>query len=155
MAGVIIRISRPSEAVIGYLVPFFARDFASLTADANARIGEESNLDAILHEGVLPLIRALEAFANHRLSIFPSKPLPPPALAQGAPGGGCSGCKFGGPPCGTYLLSQSSKAGPRGNRPGTMLQVSAFASMMVTFGSPEIGTKSFVAPPFTGPAEPK
>jgi hypothetical protein len=36
-----------------------------------------------------------------------------------------------------------------------MLQVHAFASMMVTFGSPEIGTKSFVAPPVTGPAEPK
>jgi hypothetical protein len=35
------------------------------------------------------------------------------------------------------------------------LQVIAFASMIVTFGSPEIGTKSFVAPPFTGPAEPK
>jgi hypothetical protein len=74
MAGVIIRISRPNEAVIRHMVPFFARDFASLTADANRGIGEESDFDAILHVGVLPLIRTLNAFANHRLSIFPSKP---------------------------------------------------------------------------------
>ena len=74
VTGVVVGISRPHEPVIGYLVPFFARDFASFAADANARIGEETNLDAILHEGVLPLIRALKTFSDHRVSIFPSKP---------------------------------------------------------------------------------
>ena len=57
--------------------------------------------------------------------------------------------------CRHIFLIHSSKAGPRGNRPGTMLQASAFASMIVTFGSPEIGTRSLVAPPCTGPAVPK
>src|SRR5712672_739713 len=59
MAGIVVRISRPREAVIGHMVPFFARDFASLTADANRGIGEESHFDVIAHVGVLTLIRAL------------------------------------------------------------------------------------------------
>ena len=63
--------------------------------------------------------------------------------------------RFVGPVCGAYLLSNSANAGPRGRRPGTMLQVSALASMIVTFGSPEIGKRSFAAPPRTGPAVPK
>jgi hypothetical protein len=74
MARVIVRISRPSEAVIRYLVPFFARDFAGFATDTNTRVGEEADLDVILHVGVLPLIRAMKTFADHRLSIFPSKP---------------------------------------------------------------------------------
>jgi hypothetical protein len=74
MSGVVVRISRPNEAVIRHVVPFFARDFASLTADANRGVGEESYFDVIAHVGVLPLICALESFADHRLSIFPSKP---------------------------------------------------------------------------------
>jgi hypothetical protein len=74
MSGVVVRISRPNEAVIRHVVPFFARDFASLTADANRGIREESHFDVIAHVGMLPLIRTLNAFANHRLSIFPSKP---------------------------------------------------------------------------------
>ncbi len=99
-------------------------------------------------------VRYLGESAAHL--VLPAMPrvrenLPP----VGAPGGGCSGCKFGGPSAGTYFLSHSSNTGPRGNRPGTMLQASAFASMIVTFGSPDIGTKSFVASPRTGPAEPK
>src|SRR5205807_8069109 len=93
-------------------------------------------------------------FAVH--SAFPFLTWPVATLEpRGAPGGGCSGCKFGGPPCGTYFLIHSSNAGPRGNLPGTMLQARAFASIIVTFGSPEIGTRSFVAPLLTGPAEPK
>jgi hypothetical protein len=74
VAGVVVRISSPREAVIGHLVPFFARDFASFTADANARIGEEAYLDVILHVRMFALIRAMNSFADHRLSIFPSKP---------------------------------------------------------------------------------
>src|SRR6266404_2093623 len=155
VAGVVVGISRPGEAVVWNLVPFFARDFASFTADANARVGEETNLDAILHIRMLPLIRALDSFADHRLSTFPCSPWPPASGPGEAPGGGCSGCRFGGPSCGTYFLIHSLNAGPRGNRPGTMLQASALASMIVTFGSPEIGTKSLVASPRTGPAEPK
>ena len=50
MAGVIVGIARPNEAVIGHLVPFFARDFASLAADAHSWIGKETNLNMIAHE---------------------------------------------------------------------------------------------------------
>ena len=66
MAGIVVRISRPGEPVIRHLVPFCARDLASFATDANTRVGEEANLDAILHVGVLSLIRALDALANHR-----------------------------------------------------------------------------------------
>src|SRR4030095_12785381 len=82
VSSVIIGVSRPREAVIGHFVPFFARDLARLTADANSRVGEEANLYMILHVGMFPLVRALESFADHRLSIFPSKPCPHHALAQ-------------------------------------------------------------------------
>src|SRR5258705_12045497 len=74
MPGVVIGISRPNEAVIRHLVPFLARDLASLAADANGRVGKKSYFDVITHVGVFPLIRTMSAFADHRLSIFPSKP---------------------------------------------------------------------------------
>jgi hypothetical protein len=74
MAGVIVRISRPRETVVRHLIPFFARDLASFAANANARIGKKSDFDMILHVGMLSLVRALGSFADHRLSIFPSKP---------------------------------------------------------------------------------
>ena len=47
------------------MIPFFARYFASLAADANRRVGEEPNLDTILDVRVSPLVRALETFADH------------------------------------------------------------------------------------------
>jgi hypothetical protein len=74
VAGVVVGISRPGEAVIRHLVPFLARDLTRLAADANGRVGKKSYFDVIAHVGVLPLIRAMSAFADHRLSIFPSKP---------------------------------------------------------------------------------
>ena len=52
MAGVVVGISRPSEAVIRHVVPFLARDFASLAADANGRVGKKSYFDVIAHVGV-------------------------------------------------------------------------------------------------------
>jgi hypothetical protein len=65
MAGIVIRISRPNEAVIGNVVPFFARDFAGLATDAHSRISEEPNLDTIAHVRMAALIRAFCAFADH------------------------------------------------------------------------------------------
>ena len=65
VTGVVVGISRPCESVIGHFVPFFARDLASLAADADAWVREESDLDVILHVGMLPLIRALDSFAYH------------------------------------------------------------------------------------------
>src|SRR5204862_3145255 len=127
----------------------------SFAANANSRVGEKPDFDAILYVGMLPLIRALDSFADHRRSTFPCSPCPPASEPRDVPGGGCSGCRFGGPSAGTYFLIHSSNADPRGNRPDTILQASALASMIVTFGSPEIGTKSFVVLPCTGPAEPK
>src|SRR5215475_11871644 len=73
-AGIIVGISRPREAIIRHLVPFFARYLTSLTADAYSWIGEETDFDVFLHVIVPTLVRAVCAFADHRLSIFPSKP---------------------------------------------------------------------------------
>ena len=66
VARVVVGISRPSEAVIGHLVPFLARDLASLAADANGRVGKKSYFDVIAHVGVFPLIRAMSALADHK-----------------------------------------------------------------------------------------
>src|SRR6266496_2361633 len=65
MAGVVVRISRPREPVIRHLVPFLARDLAGFAADANSRVGEKSHFDVIVYVGVLPLVCALDSFANH------------------------------------------------------------------------------------------
>src|SRR6266566_3886139 len=65
MAGVVVGISRPREAVVRHMIPLFACDFASFAPDANTRIGEESNLDVIFHEGMPALIGALNSFADH------------------------------------------------------------------------------------------
>jgi hypothetical protein len=65
MASIVIRISRPNEAVIGDVVPFFARDFASFATDADSWISEEANLNTIAHVGMAALIRAFCAFADH------------------------------------------------------------------------------------------
>ena len=71
VTGVVVGISRPRESVIGHLIPFFAGDLASFAADADARVSEEADLDTILDVGMLPLIRALDSFADHRSSVFP------------------------------------------------------------------------------------
>ena len=65
VTGVVVGIPRPNEAVIGHLVPFFARDFASFAADANARVSEETDFDVILHVGMFSLIGAFNSFADH------------------------------------------------------------------------------------------
>jgi hypothetical protein len=74
VAGVVVGISRPGESVIRNVVPFFARDLASFATDANTRVGEEPDFDTILHVRMFSLIRALDSFADHRLSIFPCSP---------------------------------------------------------------------------------
>ena len=65
MAGIVIRIARPNEAIIGDVVPFFTRDFASLATDAHSRISKEPNLYTIAHVGMAALIRAFCALADH------------------------------------------------------------------------------------------
>ena len=67
VAGVVIRISRPNEAVVGHVVPLFARNFARFATNADRRIGEESNLNFVPHVRVLALIRTVGAFANHAI----------------------------------------------------------------------------------------
>jgi hypothetical protein len=62
------------ETVVWHFVPFLAGDFASLAADADTGIGEEADFDAIVDEGVAPLICALDSFGNHSLSTFPCRP---------------------------------------------------------------------------------
>ena len=65
VASVVVGISRPRETVIRHVVPFFARDFASFAADANARVGEEADLHFLLYEIVVALVGAFCAFADH------------------------------------------------------------------------------------------
>jgi hypothetical protein len=65
VTGVVVGIARPNKAVIRHLIPFFARHFAGFATDADSRIGEEPNLNAIVHVGVSALIRTVCAFANH------------------------------------------------------------------------------------------
>ena len=67
MAGVIVRISGPNKAVVRHVVPFLARDLTCFAADANCRIGEETDLHIFLHVIVPALVRALCPFADHRI----------------------------------------------------------------------------------------
>ena len=65
--SIVVGISRPREAVIGHMVPFFARDFASLAANANTRVSKEADLYFFLYEIVMALVSAFRAFADHSL----------------------------------------------------------------------------------------
>jgi hypothetical protein len=67
MAGVIVRISGPNKTVVRHVVPFLARDLTCFAADANCRIGEETDLHIFLHVIVPALVRALCPFADHRI----------------------------------------------------------------------------------------
>jgi hypothetical protein len=69
VTGVVVGISRPNEAIIGHVVPFFARDFAGFATNANSWIGEKPNLDIVAHVRVPTLISAVRAFADHENQI--------------------------------------------------------------------------------------
>jgi len=69
MAGVIVGIARPDEAIVWHLVPFFARDFAGFATDAHRWISEKTNLNVVAHVRVPALIRAVCAFADHENQI--------------------------------------------------------------------------------------
>src|SRR5207247_10705588 len=75
---------------------------------------------------------------------FPSIAWPPPLCPFRKDRS--SGCKIVGPVCDAYLLRNSANAGPRGRRPGTMLQVSALASMMVALVSTYMVIRYIAAP---------
>src|SRR5262245_6415342 len=66
---VVVRIPRPDEAVVRHVVPFFARDLASLATDADGWISEETDFHIFLHVIVPALIRALCSFADHLLTV--------------------------------------------------------------------------------------
>jgi len=66
VASVVVGISRPNIAVIRHVIPFFARDFASLTSNANGRVSEEADLYFFLYEIVMALVRTFDSFADHR-----------------------------------------------------------------------------------------
>ena len=65
MASVVVGISRPNEAVIGHVVPFFARHLTRFATDAYRRIGEEPDLNIVAQVRMPALIRAFCAFADH------------------------------------------------------------------------------------------
>jgi hypothetical protein len=188
MAGIVIRISRPNEAVIGDVVPFFGRRLrrpcnrctqldqgrTQPRHDRARRYGDADSCFLCLrrswqhwstgvmedwsdgicdsrttfHYSITPTLHHSTSEAHS----FPSIAWPPPLCPFRKDRS--SGCKIVGPVCGAYLLRNSANADPRGRHPGTMLQVSALASMIVTFGSPEIVRRSFAAPPRTRPAVP-
>jgi len=64
--SIVVRISRPRETVIRHVIPFFAGDFASLTTNANRRVGKEADLYFFLYEIVMALVRTFDSFADHR-----------------------------------------------------------------------------------------
>ena len=65
MAGVVVRIARPNEAVIGHVVPFLARHFAGFATDAHGWIGKETNHNVVAHVRMPALISTVCAFADH------------------------------------------------------------------------------------------
>src|SRR5207237_2510834 len=65
MSSVVIRISRPVKTVVRHMIPFFARHFAGLAPDTDARISEEADLDVIFHARMPALIRTLNSFSDH------------------------------------------------------------------------------------------
>jgi hypothetical protein len=67
MPGVVVGISRPRKAVIRHFVPFSARDLARFATNAYSRIREEADFDVFLHVIVPTLIRAVRAFADHKI----------------------------------------------------------------------------------------
>src|SRR5580765_7599283 len=69
VTGVVVRISRPGEPVVWYVVPFFTCHLAGLAADAHGRIGEESNLNVVAHVRMPTLIRTVCAFSDHENQI--------------------------------------------------------------------------------------
>ena len=71
MAGIVVGVAGPNVAIVGDLVPFLARDLASLATDADGWISEEANRCAFFDIGMAPLVRALNAFADHCESVFP------------------------------------------------------------------------------------
>src|SRR5438046_1698276 len=101
---VVVRQAAPRVPVGGNLVPFLARDFARLAADAQRGVGQEGR-------------------DRHQVCLLNS----------------------------IYLVAAS----PRGRRPGMRSHSSAFDSMIRTFGSSEIATRSLTASPVTMPRDPK
>src|SRR5437667_11526648 len=79
VTGVVVGIPRPGESVVGYMIPLFACDFACFAPDANTRIGKESNLNVIFHEGVPALLGALNSFADHHAVFTTGRPVPGPS----------------------------------------------------------------------------
>jgi hypothetical protein len=67
VTGVVVGIARPNESIIRHMIPFFARDFAGFATDAHSRIGEEPNLNVVMHVRVPALIRTVCAFADHTI----------------------------------------------------------------------------------------
>ena len=65
MTGVVVGISAPNKTIVGHLIPFFAGDFARFATNADSWVGEKPNRRAILHIGMLALVRALDSFADH------------------------------------------------------------------------------------------
>jgi hypothetical protein len=65
MAGIVVRISRPNEAVIGHVIPFFASDFAGFATNAHSRISKEPNLNIGVNVRMPALVRTVCAFADH------------------------------------------------------------------------------------------
>ena len=69
VSRVVVRVSRPNEAVVRHLVPFLARDLARFAADAHGWVSEEADLHMFLHVIVAALVRAVCAFADHAFVI--------------------------------------------------------------------------------------
>src|SRR5262249_62411717 len=106
---------------------------ARLAADADRRVGEEPD----------PLLR-LGAVRLERAHVF----LTSAGSCVGAPFASASACA-------RRPSTNSTRAGPRGRRPGRISHENAFTSWMCTFGSSTIAERSLAESPVVRPFVPQ
>src|SRR4051794_28611295 len=120
------------QPVLGYFVPFLARDLAGLAADAHARVGEEPH-PRLLLTGI---------------ALGPAE--------RGLPEVERAECRHGSCTCSCgYESTSSRRARPRGRRPGRTSQVAPRTSWIWTIGSSASPKRSFADSPVLSPRVPQ
>src|SRR5207248_7264981 len=139
--GVVVALAGPLLAVLRDEVPFLARDFARLAADAHRRVGEEPHPR-------LRLVAVGDALVGVRLEerahVF--------FASSCSTRGSCSRRESA---WSRSSATNCASCGPCGRRPGRMSHVNAFTSWMCTFGSSAMCVRSFAAPPVVSPRVPQ
>src|SRR5699024_8634506 len=159
-AGVVVGHAGERDPVLGHRVPLLARHLARLAPDAHRRVGEEAL--ARRRVGVAGVAGGVEAFPGVRAAAGAEERAPQarqePALVGGWVGHGrhtsvpVSGVT---PARRRYCSTNSSRAGPRGRRPGCTSQLVALVAGIETLGSSVCGSRSLAASPVLIPLGPQ